>query len=421
MFRRPLSTGCWDVESTTANFGLSVPPPLASSLAGAPGFAVKRPICAYVKPWVASRVWMRMYCAKQRASPPVSIVLPATLQLGRLTDDGSFAAFASALIALGVMSPVPTIASAPRLFWTVLRPLKPRTIAATPNATRMMLAAIPPYSKSFVLLVISRLLSRACRVESQCVAARRSRHPSASADPMRLSRRPGSAVLRRSPNADARIGAAPHAARDRDRDQLRAVARSGPRTDCRSGRAPDGRAVCGARRHRPDGDGPRTFHHDGNRRRDTHDDRRRAARPWDPRRADPRRCAAPSPRHPRGPAVGRLPAGPSPDADVPRRPDPAPRRRVREPVSDGEDRRDRLHRGGRGGRLTPRRTGGRRDRECPALRVGHGMVAPARVAERDRQCASDGAGRQPAARPRCAAAARADRRAGRGDRAAGGT
>src|SRR3954465_9107722 len=150
MFRRPLSTGCWDVESTTANFGLSVPPPLASSLAGAPGFAVKRPICAYVKPWVASRVWMRMYCAKQRASPPVSIVLPATLQLGRLTDDGSFAAFASALIALGVMSPVPTIASAPRLFWTVLRPLKPRTIAATPNATRMMLAAIPPYSKSFV-------------------------------------------------------------------------------------------------------------------------------------------------------------------------------------------------------------------------------------------------------------------------------
>src|SRR2546423_437023 len=76
------------------------------------------------------------------------MVLPATATVGSLIEAGSPACLASALIALGVMSGVPTICSRARLLWTVLRPLTPRTIAAIPKATSTMLAAAPPYSKS---------------------------------------------------------------------------------------------------------------------------------------------------------------------------------------------------------------------------------------------------------------------------------
>ena len=52
-----------------------------------------------------------MYGAKQRASPPVSIVSPATLQVGSEIEEGSFACFASAAMADGVMSGEPTMYS----------------------------------------------------------------------------------------------------------------------------------------------------------------------------------------------------------------------------------------------------------------------------------------------------------------------
>src|SRR5438477_743482 len=76
------------------------------------------------------------------------MVWPATATVGSLIEAGSLACLASALIALGVMSGVPTICSRARLLCTVLRPLTPRTIAAIPKATSTMLAATPPYSKS---------------------------------------------------------------------------------------------------------------------------------------------------------------------------------------------------------------------------------------------------------------------------------
>ncbi len=41
--RAPFATG-WPFASVTAYIGLSVPPPLSSWFAGAPGFAWKRPI-----------------------------------------------------------------------------------------------------------------------------------------------------------------------------------------------------------------------------------------------------------------------------------------------------------------------------------------------------------------------------------------
>ena len=47
-----------------------------------PSFDAKRGICAYVLPPVATSASMRMYCAKQRASVPLSIALPATEQVG---------------------------------------------------------------------------------------------------------------------------------------------------------------------------------------------------------------------------------------------------------------------------------------------------------------------------------------------------
>ena len=52
-----------------------------------------------------------MYCAKQRAVAPLLTVLPATEQLGIAMPAGSLAFAASALIAVGVMSGVPTICS----------------------------------------------------------------------------------------------------------------------------------------------------------------------------------------------------------------------------------------------------------------------------------------------------------------------
>ena len=48
MSRMPFATGCFVFGSTTAYFGSFVPPPGASPAAGAPSFARKRPICAYV-------------------------------------------------------------------------------------------------------------------------------------------------------------------------------------------------------------------------------------------------------------------------------------------------------------------------------------------------------------------------------------
>src|SRR5919197_4517667 len=106
--------------STSAHCGLFVPPPLASCAAGVPGFAVKRPISAYVKPFVASSVWMRMYCANARALLPLSIALLATETLGSLIEAGRPACFGSAFFAPGGMLGVPPIASCARLLWTGL-------------------------------------------------------------------------------------------------------------------------------------------------------------------------------------------------------------------------------------------------------------------------------------------------------------
>ena len=77
----------------------------------------------------------------------------------------------------------------------------------------------------------------------------------------------------------------------------------------------------------------------------------------------PRRPAAPARRHRRRPALGRLPAEPPADDDVPRRADPPARRRVREPLPDRQAGRERVHRRGRGAHAAPRRPGGGRDRE----------------------------------------------------------
>ena len=70
-----------------------------------------------------------------------------------------------------------------------------------------------------------------------------------------------------------------------------------------------------------------------------------------------------------------------------------------------------LHRRGRGARHAARRPGGRRDRERPPLRGVDALVAPARVAERDRQRARHRDRSRPPARPRRPPPARAARRA----------
>ena len=56
-----------------------------------------------------------MYFANARARPPLSTVLPAMFSLGSLIEAERPACLASALIAVGVMSGVPTIASCLRL------------------------------------------------------------------------------------------------------------------------------------------------------------------------------------------------------------------------------------------------------------------------------------------------------------------
>src|SRR4051794_37718841 len=104
-----------------------------------------------------------MYCEKQRASAPLSIASPATEQLGRATSSRPAAA-ASALIAFGVMSGVPTIFSAARLSRTVLRPAAPTAIDAMPKTMRTTLAAMPAYRR--YLLMMSLLQRRFLRTTS---------------------------------------------------------------------------------------------------------------------------------------------------------------------------------------------------------------------------------------------------------------
>src|SRR4051794_7621607 len=94
---------------------------------------------------------MRMYCAKTRARSPVLIFSPATDLLGNDTFL-SPAAFASAAMALGVMSGVPTICSVPRLERTVSRPFTPMTVAPMPKAISTTAAAMPPQLKNFDLM-----------------------------------------------------------------------------------------------------------------------------------------------------------------------------------------------------------------------------------------------------------------------------
>ena len=65
-----------------------------------------------------------MYCANVRALLPVSMDLPATLVVGRAIDSDSPPFLASAAIADGVMSDVPTMYSCLRLSPTVLWPSK---------------------------------------------------------------------------------------------------------------------------------------------------------------------------------------------------------------------------------------------------------------------------------------------------------
>src|SRR5437667_10817791 len=92
-----------------------------------------------------------MYCAKQRAVVPFTTFLPATVHVGRAIVLGSLACLASAAIATGVMSPLPTICSCLMLSRTVVRPLTPMMIATIPNAIRMAPAATPPHSSSFLI------------------------------------------------------------------------------------------------------------------------------------------------------------------------------------------------------------------------------------------------------------------------------
>ena len=80
--RAPFATGCFVVASSSAYLALSVPPPTISCDFGVPGLATSIPICEYVKPPVASNVWIRMYSAKQRAVAPLVTAVLATLQVG---------------------------------------------------------------------------------------------------------------------------------------------------------------------------------------------------------------------------------------------------------------------------------------------------------------------------------------------------
>src|SRR5437764_381249 len=90
-----------------------------------------------------------MYSANVLARLPLLMSSPATLFDGHSVTDFATPAFvASALIAAGVMSGVPTMYSFFKLLLTVLRPLKPITIAVTPNAIRTNAATKPPISNT---------------------------------------------------------------------------------------------------------------------------------------------------------------------------------------------------------------------------------------------------------------------------------
>ena len=86
----------------------------------------------------------------------------------------------------------------------------------------------------------------------------------------------------------------------------------------------------------------------------------------------------------------------------------AARRRLREPLPDGEGGRRGLHRRGRGAVHAPRSAGGGRDRERAAVRVSDALVGAARVAQRGRQRPHHRVRPRATARARRRAAARAD-------------
>ena len=139
-----------------------------------------------------------------------------------------------------------------------------------------------------------------------------------------------------------------------------------------------GRAVLGARCDRSRRHGAGAVRDPRARRRDSRRDRRSPARPRDPRRPD-RRCAAAAPRrsHAR-PALGRLPAQPPADAQLPRRPGDDARRRLRQPLPRREAAAGRLHarRTRRSSRCSPRR---RRSRSrTPAACSGTRCAGPSR-------------------------------------------
>ena len=71
-FRAAFATGCFVAASTNAYLASFVPPLPSVSFTGVPGFAAKRPICAYVSCFVDSNVCPRIIFAKARASAPVS-------------------------------------------------------------------------------------------------------------------------------------------------------------------------------------------------------------------------------------------------------------------------------------------------------------------------------------------------------------
>ena len=59
-FRAPFETGRPVAGSTCAYFVSDVPPLKSVNCTGASGFAVYWPICAYVRPLLDPRAWMRM-------------------------------------------------------------------------------------------------------------------------------------------------------------------------------------------------------------------------------------------------------------------------------------------------------------------------------------------------------------------------
>ena len=204
-------------------------------------------------------------------------------------------------------------------------------------------------------------------------------------------------------------------------------------------RGSDRRAVRGARRAQRVADRARALPHGRDGRGGAPGDRRPAARSRRSRRADQRSRRAPSCAGGPARALLGLPGRASADGHVPRRPDPRPRRAVREPLPHREGRRRRVHQRRRGGRRPARRVRRRRDRPRGAL---HGRPrAPGRSrahrrrprgdhADHGRGRRADRSRRHPRARrqarararlrPHAADRARARRRADRRHRRGGG-